>query len=500
MPGIVVFSTAINHHHGRERELMELQKVLHQKFGYESFRPGQQEVITELLAGRDTVAIFPTGMGKSLCYQLPAYLLDGVVIIISPLVALMEDQVANLRKHKEKRVVAINSFLSRKEKELALSTMAQYKFIFLSPEMMMQQHVRQLVRQLQIAFFVVDEAHCISEWGFDFRPDYLRLKELFSFTERAPVLALTATANKKVVEDIITYLRLRNPHIQRQPMDRPAISYRIVHVDNESAKTEWISERLATTIGPGVIYVASRKRADELSAIIRERGIPTASYHGGKEQDERSIIQEQFIQGELEWICATNAFGMGIHKDDIRQVIHEHLPATPSAYIQEVGRAGRDGDKAAVTLLYSERDSQKVKFIVYEDLPDEQQILYYHSLLQSGTGSQLAAEQAGLSEIASRLLDYYLEQFDVENVIRQIQQIYQVKEKQIAEMESYVKSDSCLREKLVQFFGENIFPAEKDCCSNCQNLDDDWLIKSEASTKQENETLQWHERLHQLLG
>ncbi|PIC84597.1 ATP-dependent DNA helicase RecQ [Sporosarcina sp. P1] len=479
---------------------MELQEVLHQKFGYESFRPGQQEVIKELLAGRDAVAIFPTGTGKSLCYQLPAYILDGAVIVISPLVALMEDQVANLRKHKEKRVVAINSFLSSKEKELALSTMAHYKFIFLSPEMMMQQHVRQLVQQLHIAFFVVDEAHCISEWGFDFRPDYLRLKELFSVLKRAPVLALTATASKKVVEDITTYLHMRNPHIERQSMDRPAISYRVVHLDNELAKTEWIIDRLATTIGPGIIYVASRKRADELSAIIRERGIPTASYHGGKEQDERSIIQEQFIQGELEWICATNAFGMGIHKDDIRQVIHEHLPATPSAYIQEVGRAGRDGDQAAVTLLYSVRDIQKVKFIVYEDLPDEQQILYYHSLLQSGTGSQLAAEQAGLSEVASRLLDYYLEQYDIEHVIRQIEQIYQVKEKQIAEMESYVKSERCLRQKLVQFFGENTSPAETDCCSNCQNLDDDWLIKSQASTEHVNKALQWSERLRQLLG
>ena len=479
---------------------MGLQEILHKKFGYESFRPGQQEVITELLAGRDTVAIFPTGMGKSLCYQLPAYMLDGVVIIISPLVALMEDQVSNLRKHKEKRVVAINSFLSRQEKELALSTLAQYKFIFLSPEMIMQKQVQQLIRQLHIAFFVVDEAHCISEWGFDFRPDYLRLKELFAGSERAPILALTATANKKVVGDITTYLQMKNPHIERQPIDRPAISYRVLHMDNELAKTEWIIERLATTIGPGIIYVASRKRADELAAIIRERGIPTASYHGGKEQDERSIIQEQFVQGELEWICATNAFGMGIHKDDVRQIIHEHIPATPSAYIQEVGRAGRDGEQAAATLLYSERDIQKVKFIVYEDLPDEQQTFYYHSLLQSGVAHQLAAQQAGLSEISARLLDYYLEQFDVENVVRQIQQIYQVKEKQIAEMESYVKSDSCLRVKLVQLFDENTSPAEKECCSNCQNLDDDWLIKSESLKELVSKPLQWRERLHQLLG
>lgn len=479
---------------------MELQEVLQQRFGYESFRPGQREVITELLAGRDAVAIFPTGMGKSLCYQLPAYMVDGAVVIISPLVALMEDQVANLRKHKEKRVVAINSFLSRQEKELALSTLDQYKFIFLSPEMMMQSNVQQLIRQLHIAFFVVDEAHCISEWGFDFRPDYLRLKEIFAGSERAPVLALTATANEKVVEDIITYLQMKQPHIERQPIDRPDISYRVLHMDNEPEKTEWIIERLSTTIGPGIIYVASRKRADELALIIRERGIRTASYHGGKEQDERSIIQEQFVQGELEWICATNAFGMGIHKDNIRQIIHEHLPATPSAYIQEVGRAGRDGEKAAATLVYSDRDIQKVKFIVYDDIPDEQQINYYHSLLQSGTKVSLAAEQAGLTEVSSRLLDYYFEQFNVEDVIRQIHQIIEVKDKQIAEMESYVKSSSCLRVTLVEFFGESVSPAITDCCSNCQNLDDDWLVKSAPSSELVSEPVHWRERLHQLLG
>ncbi|ARD49430.1 hypothetical protein SporoP37_15345 [Sporosarcina sp. P37] len=479
---------------------MKLQEVLEQRFGYDSFRPGQREVITELLAGKDALAIFPTGMGKSLCYQLPAYMLEGAVVIISPLVALMEDQVANLRKHKEKRVVAINSFLSRKEKDMALAALGQYKFIFLSPEMMMQSAVQQLVRKLHIAFYVVDEAHCISEWGFDFRPDYLRLKELFSDAARPPVLALTATANEKVIEDITSYLQMRQPHIERQPIDRPAISYRVVHMEKEAAKTEWIIERLSATIGPGIIYVASRKRADELAAAIRERGIRTASYHGGKEQDERSIIQEQFVQGELEWICATNAFGMGIHKDDIRQIIHEHIPAAPSAYIQEVGRAGRDGKKAAATLLYSERDIQKVKFIVYDDLPDEQQIRYYHSLMQAGTDAQAAAEQAGLTEVSARLLDYYFEEFDTENVVCQIQRIFQNKEKQIAEMESYVTSENCLRNTLVRFFGENALPAEADCCSNCQNLDDTWLNMPDSPPKQVSEPLQWRERLHSLLG
>ncbi|WP_301109976.1 ATP-dependent DNA helicase RecQ [Sporosarcina sp.] len=478
---------------------MNLQQVLHEKFGYSSFRPGQEDVIRHILGGRDTAAIFPTGMGKSLCYQLPAYLMKGAVIIVSPLVALMEDQVANLRKTKEKRVVAINSFLSRQEKDLALSTLHSYKFIFLSPEMLMQPHVQQLIEQLEIAFYVIDEAHCISEWGFDFRPDYLRMKDLFSTEHRAPILALTATANDQVISDIASYLNLRNPHIERQPIDRPAISYRVLHLENQLAKTDWIVDRLATTRGPGIIYVASRKRADELAAIIRENGIRTASYHGGKEQDERSIIQEQFVQGELEWICATNAFGMGIHKNDIRQIIHEHLPATPSAYIQEVGRAGRDGKKAAAILLYSERDIEKLKFIIYEDLPDEQQIRYYHTLLQTGESVKTAAEQAGLSEVAARLLDYYFEQFDERHVIQQMQNIIEVKERQIREMQKYVKSEGCLRKQLLSYFGEKPVVSTDDCCSQCAVPDDSWLMKTKIEENHSSE-LNWKERLHQLLG
>lgn len=477
---------------------MDLQHVLQQKFGYENFRSGQQLVIEQLLAGRDVLAIFPTGLGKSLCYQLPAYLLEGTVIIISPLVALMEDQVSNLRKHKEKRVVAINSFLSRQEKDLALHTMNRYKFIFLSPEMLMQSSVQQKIQQLHIAFFVVDEAHCISEWGFDFRPDYLRLKEIFEGQNRAPILALTATANEKVVGDIISYLDMKNPHIERQPMDRPMISYRVLSMDDESTKTQWINERLATTIGPGIIYVASRKRADELAISIREHGIRVASYHGGKEQDERSIIQEQFVQGELDWICATNAFGMGIHKENIRQIIHEHLPATPSAYIQEVGRAGRDGRQAAAILLYSERDIQKVKYIVFEDLPDEQQIRYYHSLIQTGVASEQAMQQCGLTDVAARLLDYYFERSSEEQVVRQMKVIYQAKERQIAEMVAFVKSDSCLRQQLLHYFDEQPELKTSDCCSLCDNITDDWLSRK-INKEEKPKMLHWKERLRQLL-
>lgn len=477
---------------------MDLHEVLREKFGYDSFRSGQEEVIRHILSGKDTIAIFPTGMGKSLCYQLPAYCMDGAVIIISPLVSLMEDQTANLRSHREKRVIAINSFLSKSEKELAIRSIGRFKFIFLSPEMLMQQEIQQMMQTLAIAFYVVDEAHCISEWGFDFRPDYLRLRELFSREGRPPILALTATANDTVVEDIISYLHLRQPHIERRPIDRPAISYQVLPLESQLEKNDWIINRLLTTKGPGIIYAASRSRADELAGMLRDRGIRVAGYHGGKEQDERSIIQEQFVQGDLDWICATNAFGMGIHKNDIRQIIHEHLPASPSAYVQEVGRAGRDGEKASATLLYSSRDVQKLSFIVYGDLPDEAQIRYYHSLVQSGISRTAAAEQAGLSEVAARLLEYYFERLDEQRVISQVGKIYREKERQIFEMESYVTHTGCLRRKLLSYFGEK--PTGKDhCCSNCRNTDEDWLRKI-TPAQGRKQGLDWEERLMKLLG
>lgn len=475
--------------------MINIDRLLLERFGYSSFRPGQREVIEQLLSGRDAVAIFPTGMGKSLCYQLPAYAMGGTVVIISPLVALMEDQVANLRNHKEKRAAALNSFLSRREKEYVLSSLHQYKFIFLSPEMLLRKEVLALIRNLSIAFYVVDEAHCISEWGFDFRPDYLRLKQALQQLPEAPVLALTATADDKTVRDIEEYLQLTDAYIERQPIDRPFISYSVVQLANEAEKTEWLIDRLASTAGPGIIYVASRKRADELAFLLQQQNIRCASYHGGKEQEERAIIQEQFIQNELQWICATNAFGMGIHKDNIRQVIHEHLPAAPSAYIQEVGRAGRDGKPAAATLLYCEQDIRKLKFIVYEDLPDEQQIRYYHSLAESD--ASMAAERAGLSEVAARLLDYYFERFNEQQVIEQIENIRQIKDRQITEMNRYAASGGCLREQLLSYFGERPEPQD-NCCSNCGLAHQPWLEKTAAA--EQKTTVRWQERLQHLLG
>ena len=362
---------------------MDIKSILLNKFGFEQFRAGQEEVIRDVISNRDTIAILPTGSGKSLCYQLPAYTKNGTVLIVSPLVALMEDQVAIMKKNGEKRVVALNSFLAFKDRQRIMNQLELYKFIFVSPEMLMQNNVAEKFKNINIAFIVVDEAHCISQWGFDFRPDYLRIGEFLKQLDRPNILALTATADTKVLQDIVHYLCLESPAIHKHSLDRKNISYSIKKMNSEQEKTAWTLERAKNTKAPGIIYVASRKRADELAFYLKENNVSIASYHAGMEQEDRAFIQEQFITGEIDWICATTAFGMGIHKNDIRQVIHENMPSTIAGYMQEVGRAGRDGNLSAATLLFTADDSRKTRFIVQNDLPTEIEVRHYFDMLKA---------------------------------------------------------------------------------------------------------------------
>lgn len=477
---------------------MDLYKVLKDQFGFEQFRPGQEAVISHVLAGNDTIAILPTGMGKSLCYQLPAYLLSGTVLIVSPLVALMEDQVAIMKKNGEKRVVALNSFLTHREKNRMIGDLAKYKFIFISPEMLGRHQVLQQLRAIDLALIVVDEAHCVSQWGFDFRPDYLRIGTFFQGLKRPVILALTATADDKVTNDIRSYLQLTSPVIHRESVDRPNISYNMLQVDNDAEKTEWIKTRLLSTTGPGIIYVSSRKRADTLAGVLQESGIAAAAYHAGKGQEDRAFIQEQFINGELSWICATNAFGMGIHKDDIRQVIHEHIPATIAGYVQEVGRAGRDGKQSVVTLLHAPEDIPKTRFIMQDDIPQEEEIRYYEKLLGENKQADEAAEWARISETGKRIIDYYRERMSLEEVIAQMRELIRDKERQLEQMVRIVHTEQCVREQLLAYFGERKTWQPEFCCSNCDHAQP-LLEKSLVMPNSTKTLMSWEERLNLLL-
>jgi len=478
---------------------VDIKDLLKNKFGYLEFKPGQEVVIQDVILGKDTIAILPTGSGKSLCYQLPAYALEGMVLIISPLVALMEDQVAIMKQHGEKRVVALNSFLSFSERNQIIANLKNYKFVFISPEMLLQPIVSVELKSIKLALIVVDEAHCISQWGFDFRPEYLRIGEFLRQIDRPNLLALTATANGQVIDEIKKYLILENPIIHRSSLDRPNISYGISRLPSISAKTEWICDRVKKTSGPGIIYVSSRKRSDELAAELTAKGNSVSSYHAGMEQEDRAFIQQQFLIGEIEWICATNAFGMGIHKSNIRQIIHEHIPSTVAGYMQEVGRAGRDDKLSVTTLLYSGDDERKTRFIIQGDIPAEEEIRVFSQLVTDLVPKSEAAQLAGLSETGKRVTEFYLERMSLEETVLRIQEQRLKKERQLQRMLEVVNGDKCIRVALLDYFDEELSRHPESCCSVCGTINEEWLVNEKPNNIIRHLT-NWSDRLAQILG
>ena len=296
---------------------MELTELLKTKFNYDHFRPGQQEIIETLLKGNSVLGMLPTGTGKSLCYQLPGYLLEGTVIVISPLISLMEDQVAQLQRLGEKRAVSLNSLLSSWEKQWVLNEAYKYKFIFMSPEMFLTPNVQKTLQAMKLSFVVVDEAHCISQWGIDFRPEYLKLAEGIKNVGVSLILALTATATRAVRQDIQRLLFDDKAQEFVYSVDRPNISFFVYQED----KNKKLQELVESLNGSGIIYCATRKKVEELYHALKQNHT-VAYYHGGLSGQERRMLQQQFLAGDLQLLIATNAFGMGINKDNIRFVIH----------------------------------------------------------------------------------------------------------------------------------------------------------------------------------
>lgn len=467
----------------------KLNEILQKKFGHASFRDGQQEIIEQMIDGKDVIAILPTGMGKSLLYQLPAYLMEGTVIIVSPLLSLMQDQVEQLKIIGEKRVIAINSFLPFQERELAIRHLADFKFIFTSPEMLQNEQFNRALKNLSIAYVVADEAHCISQWGFDFRPDYLRISNWLHSLNGVNVLALTATATKDVVEDIKKTLRMNNPFEYIHSLDRPAIAYEMVEVENQQEKMNWILGRVTSTEGPGIIYTQSRKKTEVYAAMLREQGISIAYYHAKMEQSDRILIQQQFQQGQLDWICATNAFGMGIHKDNIGQIIHDHIPSSVAGYMQEVGRAARDGKQAIASLLYTSADVEHTFYVAMQDFPEEQDIRIAYQ------PEYAEVEQA---ETTTRILAYWKERLNEQETIQLFKQIKQKKWQDIQSFYSMIQNNTCIRQQLLHYFDQTLLEKPTHCCSKCK-LDVTSVLRKRKDEKNNQDRLNWKNRLNIIL-
>ena len=476
---------------------MKLEAALKEHFGYETFRPGQREIIEALVAGQDVVAILPTGMGKSLCYQLPGYLFSKPVLIVSPLLSLMQDQVDQLKQRGEKRVIALNSFLSPDQKRYALHFLHEYRFIFVSPEMLLQPQVKARIEQMELSLIVADEAHCISQWGFDFRPDYLRIGEILPQQNRPPLLALSATATDSVLQDIQRYLHMRNPFSYMHSVNRENIYLVKKTFLIKEEKIEWIVEHVAKTAGPGIIYTQSRAKTEAISLQLLEKNIAAAAYHAGKDAQDRQFIQQQFLTGKLEWIVATNAFGMGVHKDNVRQIIHETMPATLSNYMQEIGRAGRDGKDAVAYLLYADGDEQYAKFIATEDLPKDAHIDRFMQVVSSGEQPNSLLTRGELSEVAFRVLNYWLQQESPEQVKKRMQDMQFKKFAEVNLVLKLLESTDCMREQVVHYFGQMLNQKQQSCCTNC-GID----VSPFLADRVEQEHIQmttWQQRLQQIL-
>ena len=403
---------------------MNAKEVLKQYFGYDLFRKGQEEIVEALLLGQDTLAIMPTGAGKSICYQVPALMFPGITIVISPLISLMQDQVKALNEAGV-HAAYINSSLTEGQirKALAFASMGRYKIIYVAPERLLSMGFLSFARNAEISMVTVDEAHCISQWGQDFRPSYVKIVEFVERLPKRPVLsAFTATATAEVKEDILCILKLTSPYVQVTGFDRENLFYQ---VETGKKKKNYILEYVSSHSNEsGIIYCSTRKNVDEVYELLLKQEAAVTKYHAGMDTELRKRCQEDFIYDRTPVIVATNAFGMGIDKSNVRYVIHYNMPQSMENYYQEAGRAGRDGEASQCILLFSPQDVRINRFLL---------------------------EQKDFSEIPQEDVELIKERD-----IRRLQA-----------MEGYCRTTGCLRNYILGYFGEK---RTKDCadCGNCQ--------------------------------
>ncbi len=515
----------------------DLTAALREHFGFPSFRVGQREAIEHALARRDALVVMPTGSGKSLCYQLPALLLDGVTLVISPLIALMKDQVDALVSAR-KPATFINSALPTAEQldRLARFARGEYKIVYVAPERLRNGDFVGALKHVRVALLAVDEAHCISQWGHDFRPDYLYLRDFIHAINRPPVFALTATATREVQADILRQLALENAARIVTGFNRPNLSLTVRYTPSQAEKLRELQTILTVTpaLAAGasvaseakqspsrelgiassrsfdsaaknaaplrtlamtcaIIYTGTRREAEEVAEFVREVvRVRAAHYHAGLDDDERTRTQDDFMRGALPVIVATNAFGMGVDKPDIRAVIHYSLPATIEAYYQEVGRAGRDGKPARGVLLYSPEDRALQEWFIENDAPPVKMVHALYHLLPRGSVQVSPLElqrQTGLNDSQLKVALLQLEtvgalrrlgdargawlveviglpQLDLSKSYAQIERLRENKRKKLARMVAYAETNACRRRFILDYFDDKSPADAPDCCDN----------------------------------